>query len=63
MPRHIAPLRALRFAGWSKTIQPTLPRFSTLSRFASGTVDRFFVVKLYAVIGGKHWHNAKPIWT
>src|SRR3979411_2076337 len=40
MPRHIAPLRALRFAGWSKTIQPTLPRFSTLSRFASGSVDR-----------------------
>src|SRR4030081_311507 len=40
MPRHIAPLMAFLFAGWSKTIQPTRPRFSTLSRFPSRTVDR-----------------------
>src|SRR3954451_17390490 len=39
MPRYIAPLIALRFAGWSKMIQPTAPRFSTLSRLASRTVD------------------------
>src|SRR3954469_1323099 len=41
IPRHIAALMALRFAGWLNTIQPTAPRFSTIRLMASRTaVDR-----------------------